>query len=94
MRTQMLEQAAIDHEIEATQYTDANLKKAWESYHPDVTAYVVSETSKDAATKALDAAKKMMLVKQALRKQMLQIKSLLIQHQQLCQLRFKLQHLS
>ncbi|WP_332373840.1 foldase [Lactococcus cremoris] len=58
MRTQMLEQAAIDHEIEATQYTDANLKKAWESYHPDVTAYVVSETSKDAATKALDAAKK------------------------------------
>ena len=54
----MLEQAAIDHEIEATQYTDANLKKAWESYHPDVTAYVVSETSKDAATKALDAAKK------------------------------------
>lgn len=58
MRTQMLEQAAIDHEIEATQYTDANLKKAWESYHPDVTAYVVSETSKDEATKALDAAKK------------------------------------
>ena len=58
MRTQMLEQAAIDHEIEATQYTDANLKKSWESYHPDVTAYVVSETSKDAATKALDAAKK------------------------------------
>jgi len=58
MRTQMLEQAAIDHEIKETQYTDANLKKAWESYHPDVTAYVVSETSKDAATKALDAAKK------------------------------------
>ena len=58
MRTQMLEQAAIDHEIKGTQYTDANLKKAWESYHPDVTAYVVSETSKDAATKALDAAKK------------------------------------
>ncbi|KSU17733.1 Foldase protein PrsA precursor [Lactococcus lactis subsp. lactis] len=57
MRTQMLEQAAIDHEIKETQYTDANLKKAWESYHPDVTAYVVSETSKDAATKALDAAK-------------------------------------
>ena len=58
MRTQMLEQAAIDHEIKETQYTDANLKKAWESYHPDVTAYVVSETSKDAAAKALDAAKK------------------------------------
>lgn len=58
MRTQMLEQAAIDHEIKETQYTDANLKKVWESYHPDVTAYVVSETSKDAATKALDAAKK------------------------------------
>ncbi|PCS11850.1 foldase PrsA [Lactococcus lactis subsp. hordniae] len=58
MRTQMLEQAAIDHEIKETQYTDANLKKAWESYHSDVTAYVVSETSKDAATKALDAAKK------------------------------------
>ncbi|MCT0026366.1 peptidylprolyl isomerase PrsA [Lactococcus lactis] len=58
MRTQMLEQAAIDHEIKETQYTDANLKKAWESYHPDVTAYVVSETSKDAATKAFDAAKK------------------------------------
>ncbi|WP_029344248.1 peptidyl-prolyl cis-trans isomerase [Lactococcus lactis] len=58
MRTQMLEQAAIDHEIKETQYTDANLKKAWESYHPDVTAYVVSETSKDAATKALEAAKK------------------------------------
>lgn len=58
MRTQMLEQAAIDHEIKENQYTDANLKKAWESYHPDVTAYVVSETSKDAATKALDAAKK------------------------------------
>ena len=58
MRTQMLEQAAIDHEIKETQYTDANLKKAWESYHPDVTAYVVSKTSKDAATKALDAAKK------------------------------------
>ncbi|WP_416434607.1 foldase [Lactococcus lactis] len=58
MRTQMLEQAAIDHEIKETQYTDANLKKAWESYHPDLTAYVVSETSKDAATKALDAAKK------------------------------------
>jgi hypothetical protein len=58
MRTQMLEQAAIDHEIKETQYTDVNLKKAWESYHPDVTAYVVSETSKDAATKALDAAKK------------------------------------
>lgn len=58
MRTQMLEQAAIDHEIKETQYTDAHLKKAWESYHPDVTAYVVSETSKDAATKALDAAKK------------------------------------
>ena len=58
MRTQMLEQAAIDHEIKETQYTDANLKKAWESYHPDVTAYVVSETSKDAATKALDTAKK------------------------------------
>lgn len=58
MRTQMLEQAAIDHEIKETQYTDANLKKAWESYHPDVTAYVVSETSKDAVTKALDAAKK------------------------------------
>ena len=58
MRTQMLEQAAIDHEIKETQYTDANLKKAWESYHPDVTDYVVSETSKDAAKKALDAAKK------------------------------------
>lgn len=58
MRTQMLEQAAIEHEIKATQYTDANLKKAWATYHPDVTAYVVAETSKDAATKALEAAKK------------------------------------
>ncbi len=28
MRTQMLEQAAIDHEIKETQYTDANLKKS------------------------------------------------------------------
>ena len=44
--------------MKSKKYTDANLKKAWESYHPDVTAYVVSETSKDAATKALDAAKK------------------------------------
>ena len=58
LRTGMLEHAAIDDDIKKTQYTDANLKKAWESYHPDVTAYVVSETSKDAAAKALDAAKK------------------------------------
>ena len=58
LRTGMLEHAAIDDDIKKTQYTDANLKKAWESYHPDVTAYVVSETSKDAATRALDAAKK------------------------------------
>ena len=58
LRTGMLEHAAIDDDIKKNQYTDANLKKAWESYHPDVTAYVVSETSKDAATKALDATKK------------------------------------
>jgi len=58
LRTGMLEQAAIDNDIQKTQYTDANLKKAWESYHPDVTAYVVSETSKDAAAKALEAANK------------------------------------
>jgi len=58
MRTQMLEQAAIDHDIKTTQYTKANLEAAWKTYHPDVTAYVVSETSKDAATKALAAAKK------------------------------------
>lgn len=58
MRTQMLEQAAIDHEIKSTQYTKANLEAAWKTYHPDVTAYVVAETSKDAADKALAAAKK------------------------------------
>jgi foldase protein PrsA len=58
LRTGLLEQAAIDNDIKKTQYTDANLKKAWETYHPDVTAYVAVETSKDAATKALEAAKK------------------------------------
>ncbi len=58
LKTQLLEQAAIENDIAKTQYTTANLKSAWSTYHPDVTAYVVSETSKDAATKALAAAKK------------------------------------
>lgn len=58
LKTQLLEQAAIEQEISKTQYTTANLKTAWESYHPDVTAYVVSETSKSTATAALAAAVK------------------------------------
>lgn len=62
MKTQMLEQAAIENDIKKTQYTDANMKAAWATYHPDVTAIVLTETSKDAATKAIasnksDAAK-------------------------------------
>ncbi|MGM9885693.1 MULTISPECIES: peptidyl-prolyl cis-trans isomerase [unclassified Lactococcus] len=53
LKTQLLEQAAIEQDIAKTQYTTANLKTAWESYHPDVTAIVLTETTKDAATKAI-----------------------------------------
>ena len=57
LKTTLLEQAAIDQDIAKTQYTTANLKTAWASYHPDVTAIVLSETSKDAANKAIAANK-------------------------------------
>lgn len=58
LRTGMLEQSAINADIIKTQYTTDNMKKVWRNYHPNVTAYVVSETSKDKATKDLEAAKK------------------------------------
>ena len=57
LKTQLLEQAAIEKDIAKTQYTEANLKTAWATYHPDVTALVVSETSSDAANKAIAANK-------------------------------------
>ncbi|MFC4652041.1 peptidyl-prolyl cis-trans isomerase [Lactococcus nasutitermitis] len=53
LKTQLLEQAAIVKDIKDTQYTKANLKTAWSSYHPSVTAIVLAETSKDAANKAI-----------------------------------------
>ncbi|CAM3166231.1 foldase [Lactococcus hircilactis] len=57
LKTQLLEQAAIEKDIAKTQYTEANLKTAWATYHPDVTAFVLSETSSDAANKAIAANK-------------------------------------
>jgi foldase protein PrsA len=57
MKTQMLEQAAIDSEIAKTQYTTANMNTAWASYHPDVTAFVVQESSEADATSAINANK-------------------------------------
>ena len=57
LKTQLLEQAAIEQDIAKTQYTTANLKTAWESYHPEVSAIVLTETTKDAATKAIAANK-------------------------------------
>lgn len=56
-KTQMLVSAAIKSDIKKTQYTDANLKATWATYHPEVEAIVLSETSKDAATKAIAANK-------------------------------------
>ena len=58
MRLQMLEQKAIDDAIAKTQYTDENLKEAWATYHPDVTAIVVSEKTEADATKAIDSNEK------------------------------------
>lgn len=58
LKVTMMEQAAITKDIKDTQYTKKNLETAFASYQPAVKAYVVSETSKDAADKALAAAKK------------------------------------
>ncbi|GBG95920.1 foldase [Lactococcus termiticola] len=56
-KTQLLAQAAIKDDIKKTQYTDANLKSVWATYHPEVEAIVLSKTSKDDAQKAIDANK-------------------------------------
>lgn len=46
IRSQLLLKEAINSKIK---YTDADYKKAFETFHPTVTAYVLSETTEDAA---------------------------------------------
>lgn len=57
LRTQLLEQTAVENDIKKTQYTKANLESAWKDYHPEVEAIVLKKTSKDDATKAIAANK-------------------------------------
>lgn len=56
LRLQLLQQKAIDKQIKETQYTEANLKSAWETYHPEVKTYIASSNSKDDANKMRDLA--------------------------------------
>lgn len=58
VRLQLLQEYAIEQKIKDTQFTDENLKAAWADYHPEVEAIVVSETTKDAANKKAEEAKK------------------------------------
>ncbi|WP_042753310.1 foldase [Lactococcus garvieae] len=51
-RLQLLTTYAIDQEISKTQYTESNLKTAWESYHPEVEAVIVSVATKEEAVQA------------------------------------------
>ncbi|MDR0298017.1 MAG: peptidyl-prolyl cis-trans isomerase [Streptococcaceae bacterium] len=57
VRLQLLQQKAIDKEVKATQFTTANLKAAWATYHPEVDTYVVGNSSQSAAQQAHDLAK-------------------------------------
>lgn len=56
-KTQLLVQAALKADIKKTQFTDENLKAAWATYHPQVTAIILSKQSKDEVQKAIDANK-------------------------------------
>ncbi|MDR0199060.1 MAG: foldase [Streptococcaceae bacterium] len=56
LRLQLLQQKAIDKQIQATQFTEANLKTAWETYHPEVDTYIASSTNQSDAQKAHDLA--------------------------------------
>ncbi|MCL2858522.1 MAG: foldase, partial [Streptococcaceae bacterium] len=56
VRLQLLEQYAIDQNIQNTQMTDANIKAAWNNFHPDVEAYVVMKTTQADATAVKTAA--------------------------------------
>lgn len=51
-RLQLLTTYAIEQDISKTQYTDSNLKTAWENFHPEVEAIIVPEATKEEATKA------------------------------------------
>jgi foldase protein PrsA len=49
---QLLQQKAVDKQIEATQFTQSNLEAAWKTYHPQVDTYIASSTTQDDANKA------------------------------------------
>ncbi len=54
IRSQLLLKEVVTSKIK---FTDAEYKAAFESYHPTVEAYVLSETSEDAAKKLVEDAK-------------------------------------
>jgi foldase protein PrsA len=56
IRLKLLQTAAIDKEIKATQYTDDAIKKAWETYYPEVDTYIYSSVTKDDVQKQHDQA--------------------------------------
>ncbi|GAB2025295.1 peptidyl-prolyl cis-trans isomerase [Lactovum odontotermitis] len=56
IRLNLLQKAAIDKDIKATQYTDDAIKAAWATYYPEVDTYVYSSASKDEAQKIHDQA--------------------------------------
>lgn len=56
LRIQMLQQKAVDANITKTQFTEANLKTAWSTYHPEVDAYIVGSSTEADAKSAHDLA--------------------------------------
>ncbi|WEV61117.1 peptidyl-prolyl cis-trans isomerase [Streptococcaceae bacterium ESL0729] len=57
IKTNLLVKYAVDQAIEK-EYTDANLKTAWESFHPEVTARVIQVSKEDDAKAILEEVKK------------------------------------
>lgn len=55
LKLQLLEKAAVDHEIKKTQYYPDNFKRAWENYHPPVTAFVIAEPTEKGAEALIES---------------------------------------
>lgn len=57
IKTRLLIQYAVDEAVKK-EYTDENMKKAWESFHPEVTARIIEVSDEKVAKETLDEVNK------------------------------------
>jgi Parvulin-like peptidyl-prolyl isomerase len=57
IKTNLLIKYAVDQSIKKNEYTDANLKAAWKTYHPEVTAQIIVLSDEETAKSVLKEVK-------------------------------------